>query len=128
ASASTSDIEYYIEAEANSGKVLTRPLVAPDGFWTLKSNSTLGINDWAENNISLPYPNPASNIVSFKLNNIGDSVKISIYTIYGQKLFTNKVNSGNGIIEVDLNEEWKGLLLVVFEGDFGKVSRKIMKI
>ena len=29
-------IDYYIEATANSGKTLARPLVAPQGFWTIK--------------------------------------------------------------------------------------------
>lgn len=137
--ASTLDIEYYIVAKSNGTveKTLTRPLTAVKtdpsdplesiGFYTVKSNSTLSIDEWAQNNISNPYPNPTYNNVSFKLNNIGSSVDVSIYNALGQKLFNKKVNRGNGIIELSLNEEWKGPLLILFTGDFGKVARRIMK-
>lgn len=139
-SASTTDIEYYIVATSNGTveKTLTRPLTAvktdptdtsePIGFYTVKSNSTLSVDEWAENNISIAYPNPTYNNVSFKLNNIGGTVDISIYNALGQKLFNEKVNSGNGFIELNLNEEWKGQLIVLFEGEFGRVARKIMKL
>ncbi|MBO6632304.1 MAG: agmatine deiminase family protein, partial [Psychroserpens sp.] len=69
--ASATNIDYYIEAEANSGKQLTRPLVAPSGFWTTTAQ-TLSVEEWADNNISAPYPNPTRDKVSFNLKHIQD--------------------------------------------------------
>ena len=120
-------IEYYIEAEANSGKSLARPLVAPEGFWTF-TVANLSNEEWADNNISAPYPNPASEEVSFQLNQIEGAVKVSIYNILGQKLNTTTIVEANGILTLGLNKEWKGTLLVTFEGDFGKVTKKIIKL
>ena len=120
-------IEYYIEAEANSGKTLVRPLVAPEGFWTF-TVANLSNEEWADNNISAPYPNPASEEVSFQLNQIEGVVKVSIYNILGQKLNTTTIVEANGILTLALNKEWKGTLLVTFEGDFGKVIKKIIKL
>ena len=120
-------IEYYIEAEANSGKSLARPLVAPEGFWTFIV-ANLSNEEWADNNISAPYPNPAGEEVSFQLNQIEGVVKVSIYNILGQKLNTTTIVEANGILTLALNKEWKGTLLVTFEGDFGKVIKKIIKL
>ena len=120
-------IEYYIEAEANSGKSLARPLVAPEGFWTFIV-ANLSNEEWADNNISAPYPNPASEEVSFQLNQIEGAVKVSIYNILGQKLNATTIVEANGILTLALNKEWKGTLLVTFEGDFGKVIKKIIKL
>jgi agmatine/peptidylarginine deiminase len=120
-------IEYYIEAEANSGKSLARPLVAPEGFWTF-TVANLSNEEWADNNISAPYPNPTSEEVSFQLNQIEGTVKVSIYNILGQKLNTTSIVEANGILTLALNKEWKGTLLVTFEGDFGKVTKKIIKL
>ena len=120
-------IEYYIEAEANSGKSLARPLVAPEGFWTFIV-ANLSNEEWADNNISAPYPNPAGEEVSFQLNQIEGAVKVSIYNILGQKLSATTIVEANGILTLALNKEWKGMLLVTFEGDFGKVTKKIIKL
>jgi len=123
----TDNIEYYIEAEANSGKTLARPIVAPEGFWTIQVGN-LSIEDWANNNISAPFPNPSQDKVSFNLNNVGGPIQVVIYNILGQKLFETAIDNGNGIISLDLNQDWKGSLFVSFIGDFGIVTKKVIKI
>ncbi len=123
----TINIEYYIEAEANSGKTLARPIVAPEGFWTILVD-ILSNEEWANNNISAPFPNPSQNKVSFDLNNIGGPIQVVIYNILGQKLFETNIDKGNGIISLDLNQDWKGSLFVSFNGDFGTVTKKVIKI
>lgn len=120
------DIEYYIWAEANSGKQLTRPIVAPEGYWTIDV-ATLSAAEWADNNIIGPYPNPADDRVNFRLNNIGGPVSVEIHNIYGQRLYTSAVQSSNGVIQLDLNPIWSGTLIVTFKGEFGSVQRKLIK-
>jgi len=120
------NVEYYIWAEANSGKSLARPIVAPEGYWTINVE-TLSIAEWAENHISAPYPNPTNTSVSFNLENIAGPISISIYNVLGQKLFETDIENGNGRVMLDLNDEWKGTLFVTFKGEFGIVNKKIIK-
>ncbi len=123
----TGNIEYYIKAETNSGKSLTRPIVAPEGYWTINVEN-LSIEDWASKNISAPYPNPTYDNVSFNLNNVEGSIKISIYNILSQKLYETTIENGNGIIVLDLNQNWQGALFISFEGDFGRINKKVIKL
>ena len=123
---SNTNVEYYIRAEANSGKTLARPIVAPQGYWTIEVG-LLSVNEFAETNISAPYPNPATNNVSFRLTNINGAVKISIHNLLGQELYNEQVENGNGVISLDLNDNWSGTLFVTFRGDFGTVHKKIIK-
>ncbi|MFC7358437.1 agmatine deiminase family protein [Jejudonia soesokkakensis] len=124
---STTSIEYYIEATANSGKTLTRPIVAPEGYWTIDVR-TLGINDSSENNIVGPYPNPTSDTVLFSFKSISKTINITITNVLGQQLnsFTLDVASEN-TIEISMEAYADGVLFVNFEGSFGKVTKKIIK-
>lgn len=119
------EINYYIWAEANSGKSITRPLPAPEGFWTFNVTQ-MGTDEFAANNIQGPYPNPAKDKVHFNLKNISGQVNVSIYNVLGQNLFNQKIDNGNGQITLNLNSSWKGIYLINFEGEFGKVTRKLV--
>ncbi len=121
------DIEYYIHAEANSGKTLNRPIVAPEGYWTIDT-ATLSTEEWAENNISGAYPNPATDEVNFNLNAIEGPVEMSVYNILGQQLYSTTITDANGTINLKLNASWKGTLFVTFEGRFGQVNKKVLKL
>lgn len=120
-------IEYYIWAEANSGKTITRPLVAPNGYWKFDVTN-LSVSDWVEKNIVGPYPNPTRNQVSFNLNNIPGTINISIHNVLGQELYNKKTTQGDGKITLNLNSNWNGTLFITFSGDFGKVHRKVLKL
>ena len=124
---SGTDVEYYIRGQANSGKTLTRPLVAPDGFWTIDVQ-TLNATEWAYEHILGPYPNPTRENVSFNLDQIEGSVNLTITNVIGQTLFTQKIETGNGVVNLTLSPEWTGTLFVNFEGDFGKVTKKVFKL
>ena len=126
-SSSSTNIEYYISAESISGKTLTRPIVAPNGFWTILVEN-LSNEEWAFNNISAPYPNPTRGNISFNLNQIEGKINVSIFNVLGQKLNTTTLVSGNGILTLELNNEWEGALFVTFEGEFGKVTKQIIKL
>ena len=121
------NVEYYIEAEANSGKVLSRPIVAPEGYWSINVGS-LSTNEWAEQHISAAYPNPTMGEVNFHFDQITGPVQVEIYNLLGQQLFSSDVVSANGVISLNLNSSWKGTLFVTFEGEFGRVNRKVIKL
>ncbi len=121
------NVEYYIWAQANSGKSLARPIVAPTGFWTIRVD-VLSTEEWAVRGISAAYPNPAKDIVNFDLNQVDGPVAVSITNILGQQLYSNTINDGNGTITLHLADHWSGTLFVTFEGRFGKVVRKVLKV
>ncbi len=121
------NVEYYIQGQAVSGKILSRPIVAPAGYWTINVSS-LSTTEWASQHISAPFPNPTKQNVNFEMDQMFGLIHVSITNILGQKLFSQDIQAGNGVFSLDLEPEWKGTLLVTFEGDFGSVTRKVVKL
>ncbi|MDC7995238.1 agmatine deiminase family protein [Altibacter sp. HG106] len=121
------DIEYYIHAEANSGKTINRPLVAPEGYWRMNVES-FSANDWAAQHISGAYPNPTRGAVNFELNQIEGPVSVRISNILGQELAAYPLESANGALRIELQDSWKGTLFVTFSGDFGTITKKVIKL
>jgi agmatine deiminase len=53
-------IHYYVRAVANSGKEMSRPMPAPQGFWRFRSDCPTGLPDLADRLQTIrAYPNPA---------------------------------------------------------------------
>lgn len=62
-------IEYYVAAEANSGKTQVRPIVAPEGTWFFKVlGDVTSVHDIEAFKLGHVYPNPARDIVSIPVN------------------------------------------------------------
>ena len=118
-------INYYIWAEANSGKSISRPMVAPEGYWTFNVLQ-MSTDELANHNIQGPYPNPAKDQVHFNLKDIKGKVLVSIYNLSGQKLFNQEISNADGKLTLNLNPSWNGVYLITFEVDFGKVTRKLV--
>ncbi|HTO17493.1 MAG TPA: agmatine deiminase family protein [Edaphocola sp.] len=120
------DVEYYIWAKANSGKTLTRPIVAPQGYWTM-NNSALSINKFEESNITGPFPNPTTTDVSFTFSQLTGKIQISIHNLLGQKLFETEVESSIGTFTLPLDSQWKGTLVITFKSGAHIAYKKIIK-
>jgi agmatine/peptidylarginine deiminase len=60
-------VYYYVEGEATTGKVLQRPMAAPDGYWSFDVLNGNSINEEAFS-FSRIYPNPASEITCVEFN------------------------------------------------------------
>jgi hypothetical protein len=41
---------------------------------------------------------------------------------------TEELASGNGVFNLALNPNWRGTLFVTFEGDFGRTTKKVIKL
>lgn len=64
-----SDIEYYIKARAESGKVQTRPLPAPDAYFSFQLESiSSDVTEQERNEQLTVFPNPASAITCIALS------------------------------------------------------------
>ena len=123
----TTNIEYYIWAQATSGKTLTRPIVAPDGFWTIQVGE-LGTQDFEVKNITGPFPNPAKESVSFKFKGVAGPLRVTITNILGQILYNKQVTQANGTLTLELKDSWSGALFATFTGSFGSTTKKIIKL
>lgn len=121
-------VDYYIESTANSGKTLSRPLVAPEGYWTINVGN-LSIEDLSDERfISAAVPNPTNGAVSFRLSQIHEPVVVSVHNVLGQELYRGEIPQGHGTYELGLNPEWRGVLWVGFKGSFGTVYRQVLKL
>lgn len=85
-------IFYYISVRSNTGKIITRPLTAPRGFYTLQIEAITGVDDEPLSISHRPilfsnYPNPfnPTTTISWHLP-VGGKVKLSIYNSAGQKI------------------------------------------
>lgn len=98
----TVDIQYYIEAEAVNGKVSSRPMPAPDGFWefTVFDEEAASLN---EENISQAdiYPNPAKGITVIPVLTTGDEKgKLTMLDAAGREI---KVIHSGAFLAVEQN-------------------------
>ena len=86
-------IYYYISATSNSGKTVTRPIVAPDGFYQfLVENSVTDIADISQPEefyLSQNYPSPfnRSTKIGFRLSDFG-FVNLKVYDVLGKEVAT----------------------------------------
>lgn len=68
--AAGTNIYYYVQANAVSGKQQVRPLPAPQGYWKFKVLGTVGLNEGYNNVFELKnvYPNPCNAITCVPVN------------------------------------------------------------
>ena len=63
------EIFYYVQATANSGKQQVRPMVAPEGWWHFSVLGTsTGITDGASTGFTDIFPNPAASVTCIQLD------------------------------------------------------------
>lgn len=86
-------IEYYIQATDNNGKIMSKPITAPDGFYVI-TGTTADITDNINDNTEF-YPNPASSEVNLNFEITNSAVlKIDIFSTAGD-IITTKTFNGN---------------------------------
>ena len=61
-------IEYYVEGISLSGKVQTRPMPAPNAFWSFEILGNVGIEEQAVGSFHRVFPNPASAITCIEVD------------------------------------------------------------
>lgn len=121
------NIEYYIAAQANSGKTQVRPIVAPEGYWTMNLGGILGTNTFEPALVTGPFPNPATDQVSFRFDLDVNNVAITINNVLGQELLVNDYEVINGSLQIDLPASWAGTLFIRLTTEKGTAVKKLLK-
>jgi agmatine deiminase len=84
-----STVRYYIEANAVSGKNLTRPLTAPQGYWSFCVEKTSGIPQPTPAELLDIYPNPASALTVLPVRAEQPTQgSLSVFNALGQRVQT----------------------------------------
>ncbi len=87
------EIQYYIEAESNNGKTMTKPITAPEGYFSFYFQPPVSVEQTesipAAASLSSPRPNPAKGRTSidFSISAFSD-VHIAITDLLGNEIQT----------------------------------------
>lgn len=83
-------VEYYISATSNNGKTATKPITAPEGFYTVNfSDNDLSISAELFNDAVI-YPNPSNVQANLKINCTNNNpIKILITDSKGNSVYSS---------------------------------------
>lgn len=127
-------VYYYIDAQANSGKTLQRPITAPLGRWTYKivSCAATSLQEQANVEFKPVYPNPASAITCIPLaSNKTQNIKVNLYSVTGQlvdEIYNGQIDTGEKNVFLFADKYAKGIYLLEVKTETQtKVQKLIVK-
>lgn len=124
-------IFYYIQAQANSGKQQVRPMPAPKGFWTFK---VFGNTSIEQNNAELfhtpAYPNPSKGITCIPVyNQINETCSINVYDVHGrliETIYNGQAPVGASNFFINTTNYPSGTYLIQYQSQFRVITQKLM--
>ncbi len=129
AQAANTDVYYYVQGNANSGKAQVRPIVAPAGWWkfrVLDINAAVAEAQGPE--LLDLFPNPCTSHVSIKLEQ-AKGVRIVLRDMTGRTVKTHSPAGfpENGRILFDTSALLAGTYALSIETANGRISRPLLK-
>ena len=125
------DVFYYIEANATSGKVQVRPLVAPEGWWKFRVlDINTGLNGTVGPTIAEVFPNPTRSLVMVTLGLTGPGpVDVYLTDALGRKVMV--LNDGtlpaDQRLFADLSALEPGAYLIVASTASGRAVKRVVR-
>tara|TARA_B100000886_G_scaffold339770_1_gene306262 strand:+ start:10365 stop:12179 length:1815 start_codon:yes stop_codon:yes gene_type:complete len=126
-------VYYYIEATANSGKTINRPLPAPEAYFKFnileQNNASLSQNNTTNIEMSV-YPNPASAITCIPVNCVESFVgQISLTDVLGKEVTTiydGKFLSGLNQFFIRANDYAEGMYFIVLNSEQSQIRQRLI--
>ncbi|MEC8274159.1 MAG: agmatine deiminase family protein [Bacteroidota bacterium] len=126
-------VYYYIEATANSGKTLSRPLPAPEAYFKFnileQNNVSLSQNNITNIEMSV-YPNPASAITCIPVNCVESfEGQITLINILGKEVTTiyeGNFLSGLNQFFIHANDYAKGIYFIVLDSEQSQIRKRLI--
>ncbi len=123
-------VYYYVEATANSGKEQTRPMPAPEGYWSFEVMAPSSLEDHMHEASFEVYPNPADAITCVDLDiPKATSGKVLLRTLDGRKvrvLHRGRIPQGEPKYFFDAEDLAPGSYLLVLSTELGRRVKKVM--
>lgn len=133
-------LQYYISATSNNGKTITKPMTAPQGYYTTVFGSEVeGISEesvYVSNpaisaseieGIGQAYPNPASDMVQIDFaNELSGEANFKLVNNKGQVLLNDKVSASQNNLRIDVSKLKAGIYWLIFTSDNQSAARKIV--
>jgi hypothetical protein len=125
-----SNVFYYVQATANSGKVQVRPIVAPEGWWRFR---VLDVNTSIQNAngpvITEVYPNPVSSLLTITLERTKGSVQVDLMDALGRIAMPiyNGAMPSDGRLFLDVSELAVGPYLLTVRTVQGRSTVRVVK-
>lgn len=126
---SGTEVEYYIHAEANSGKTINRPIPAPEAYFPFK---VYGVTSTLENDLKIGFtevfPNPASAITYIGVNSLSsEPATVYVTDIHGrvvEQVFSGILNVGTNKFFLDAAKLSAGMYVIVVQNERGETATK----
>ncbi len=131
AQAPGTEIFYYIEGTSNSGKQLSRPLVAPQGHFSFKvmANPT-GAQESALEFFRPIYPNPAAAITVIPIfSEKSKKINVSLYDVQGRlvdEIFNGEIPAGERNVFMDCSKYSSGAYYIKVQSTEESLTQKLM--
>ena len=122
---------YFIEAFANNGKTLNRPITAPNGYFKFKILNNLSNTHDIKQNINLNiFPNPANSItcIELKLDNFSKG-NILMKNVLGETvkiIHKGNISKRNSKFFIDASKYSSGLYYIIFENENDQKIKKLL--
>ena len=126
-----STVYYYIHATANTGKQISRPMPAPDGYFRFNIEASTGTNDLvvAQTLLGDVFPNPANAITCVPVfSQSGEKVSIEIADVLGRKvvsIFNGELAAGESKHFFFANQLGAGTYFVRLSSTQGQQMQKV---
>lgn len=121
-------IEYYISAESNNGKTMTKPITAPDGFYSFEYGTNTSVED-LNGGIGEFYPNPANELSSIEVNSLSSgSMTVYVLNNEGKEVYKNSFELANGydLLSIETSRLPVGAYIVnIVLPDSKSISKKL---
>jgi agmatine deiminase len=124
-------IFYYIQAQANSGKQQVRPMPAPQGFWKFKILGNASLEENIAGVFNKPaYPNPSKGITCIPVfNQINESCSIKVYNLHGkiiETIYSGIAPGGLSNFFINTTEYSSGVYFIQYESASGVLTQKLI--
>ena len=126
------EIFYYVEGHAVSGKQQVRPITAPEGYWSFEVFGGANITDHATNGVGLGdvYPNPASAITCIPVTSLHNTeARICLRDVTGKlvdEIHNGSLPMGESKYFLFANLYPAGSYLIVIESGESVITKKLM--
>ncbi len=122
------EIEYFISAKSNNGKTISKPITAPDGFYTINTK-VVSVNENTYSSGKEFYPNPTQNVSTLDIDLSGiNSYKLNIIDARGTQIVSKSYDATSGNISIDTKDFANGTYFVNIVLSNGRVINRKLNV